>query len=72
MTYYVYALTDPTKPTANGDDLLSSVFYVGKGVGGRLDEHADEVLKALRLGLATEELTNQQKVRRIRDLIEQG
>jgi len=72
VTYYVYGLTDHMEDGYAGVDLLSSVFYVGKGVAGRWDHHLDEVEKALERGLETSILTNQAKVQRIVDNIGLG
>lgn len=39
MAYYVYTLSDPRTGT---------VFYVGKGKGGRIDQHEREALRGVR------------------------
>ena len=38
MNYYVYALIDPTTDT---------IFYIGKGCGGRVYDHIEEAKKTV-------------------------
>lgn len=53
--FYVYTLTDPR------DD---AVFYVGKGMGGRMYSHAREVRAGLK--------SNPAKTQRIQSLLDEG
>ncbi len=71
MSYYIYGLSDPDQAT-EPNDLISSLFYVGKGTGDRLHAHIASVLSALKNDVELGKLTNQEKVRRIIAGIEGG